>query len=179
MSIEKFLGYGAVGFFILAIAFNFFTLAFNSADVISSKASNVIFVVLMTLSFVSGICGGILSPKKKKRNQDHEKIISFIDSYKNERNQLSSRNRPASKDSRKDTANRSSSPSEKNRQIDLPEELNGKLPHSDRLKEKFGKWNNSSQEMYLAMNYAYNLGYDTGYNTGYRIGHDDGYREGR
>ncbi len=179
MRIGKILGYGAVGFFILAIASNFFTSAFISADVISSKTSNVIFVALMILSFVCGICECHFSPKKKKRNQDHEKIISFIDSYKNEKNLLSSRNSPVSKDSRKVAANRSSSPSEKNRQIDLPEELNGKLPHSDRLKEKFGKWNNSSQEMYLAMNYAYNLGYDTGYNTGYRIGHDDGYREGR
>ena len=176
MSIGKILGYGAIGFFILAIAFNFFTLTFNSPDVISRKASNVIFVALMILGFACGVCECIFSPKKKKRNQDHEKIISFIDNNKNKQQQLNNRYRQTSKNYKKHTANRINS-FEKNsniKQMDLPEELNGNLPHSDLLKEKFGNWDCSSQEMYLAMNYAYNLGYDTGYNTGYNHGYSAG-----
>ena len=130
-----------------------------------------LFDPLFILAIVCFIIGFILSPGKN--NQDHEKIISFIDSYKNKQHRLNNRHRRTSKNYKKRTTNRNINSFEKNsniKQMDLPEELNGNLPHSDRLKEKFGNWDCSSQEMYLAMNYAYNLGYDTGYDDGYRAG---------
>ena len=136
-----------------------------------------LFDPLFISSIVCSIIGSILTTGKHQKNHDHEKIISFIDNYKNKQQQLNNRHRRISKNYKKRTANRNINSFEKNsniKQMDLPEELNGNLPHSDRLKEKFGNWDCSSQEMYLAMNYAYNLGYDTGYDTGYNHGYSAG-----
>ncbi|MEE3423698.1 MAG: hypothetical protein VZR11_13475 [Succinimonas sp.] len=174
-TVGKIFLFGFVGCIIANIVFGFFTAFFGSWEFQFSTTRSVVFFTLFILAIVCFIIGFILSPGKN--NQDHEKIISFIDNYKNKQQQLNNRHRRISKNYKKRTANRNINSFEKNsniKQMDLPEELNGNLPHSDRLKEKFGNWDCSSQEMYLAMNYAYNLGYDTGYDTGYNHGYSAG-----